>query len=558
MSDNILFIVPPPIRYPDYINPAENTKTHEKNGKVYGHLVTEMPLGIIALSAYIKKHTDAKTKLIDFSVILNAMPDFPYDNYADFFDWYMSQEEIKAFKPTIIGISVLFSPAYPMLIDLATICRKIYKDALIVSGGSIPQNMYQKIFDDLQALDAVNSIDALCYGEGEKPLLALVQAEDKHQYLKESRSWITVEKKDSEGFVHDLIEDLDEIPFYDYDICDMEKYSLNPSITTFYAQDEEAPKTVNFQVMTSRGCPYHCTFCASHTVHGRNMRYFSVERIREDFQTLRNKYGAKQFIFQDDHLMGDIDRVYEIIEIIKNLKDVRPVFQNGLAMYALTREMLEKLVECGVEQLTLPVESGNSRVLKQLMKKPLKLDIIRRVTDDCRDLGIYTNLNLLIGMPGETKDDIQESIDFLKTLNSNWFVVMFATPLVGSEMLEVCIENGYLTENFVDTDYKKVIVKTEHLTPEEIYTNVYSMNLQLNFVENPDYRLGEYETALLGLKGALIAKRDHAFAHYYSAKCYEKLGDSAQAEAHFASAKKIIDNSPFWKGYADKFNLEIN
>ena len=171
--------------------------------------------------------------------------------------------------------------------------------------------------------------------------------------------------------------------------------------------------------MTSRGCPYLCTFCASHRTHGRTMRYHSVERVRRDLTKLTSEYGASQVIFQDDHLMGDKNRVRELLKIIKDL-GLNSLYQNGLTLYALDRSMLEAFYDAGVRHLVLPVESGSEKVLKEQMRKPLKLRISERVAADCRDLGIYTNTNILIGMPGETKADIEAARVNLRKIKTNY------------------------------------------------------------------------------------------------------------------------------------------
>ncbi|MBF0416727.1 MAG: radical SAM protein [Magnetococcales bacterium] len=549
MPDHILFLVPPPIRYADYIHPAYNTKTSHRGEKIRGNVVTDMPLGVLSMSSYVKAHQPVAVKLIDFSTILNKLVDFPFDSFEQFFTHQLSKEEVIDFKPTIIGISVLFTPAYPNLIALAKVSRTLFPDALLLAGGGVPQNVARNLFQDFPG------IDGICHGEGEKPLLALLRAPDQRRFLLESSSWITPADSPGVMYQHDFIENLDEIPFYDYDLCQIDDYSINPAITSFYSTGTTVAESANFHIMTSRGCPQHCTFCASHTIHGRVMRYFSVARVREDFFRLKNAYGAKQLIFQDDHFMGDVERALEIIRMIAEMEGVRPVFQNGLALYALKRNVLEALLEAGVEQLTLPVESGNQKVLKRLMKKPLSLNIVRRVVDDCRDLGIYTNLNILIGMPGESQEDMREAADFLKSLNANWFVIMFATPLVGSEMLEICLEKDYLVASHIDTDYKKAIVRTEHFDTESIHAIAYSMNLELNFVANPDMRLGQYDLALVGFHGALKAKEDHLFAHYFAGRCQELLGREEDAERHYLRAGELLEGSTFWRAHADRFGL---
>ena len=285
------------------------------------------------------------------------------------------------------------------------------------------------------------------------------------------------------------------------------------------------------------------------------MRYYSIERIREDFTRLKGHYGVKTLVFQDDHLMAKRQRVFEIIDIVKELQ-MTPVFQSGLALYALDRKMLEALKSAGVNPLVLSVESGSERVLKEIMHKPLNLSIVKRVVDDCRELGIYTDVNILIGLPGETKQDIEDTRAFLKTINATWFRINRAVPLVGSEMLDICLKKNYLKGNYLDCSFKKAIVETEDFSAEYIEEMAYTLNLELNFVENSDYRLGNYEVALKGFENVIRVKNDHAIAYYYAAKCYEKLGDLEKAQQYMNTAK-MNASKPFWRKYVDMFNIPI-
>lgn len=545
--DKILFIVPPHIRFDAFMNPSYNVKTIQKRGRDYGSLPTDMPLGVLSLSAYLKKHAAVDVSLIDFNIDLNKLESFEFHSFPEFYLDFLARQKWMDYSPVIIGISTLFTPSYRNMLDIAEVTRKIFPASLITAGGGVPTNMYKEIFMDSSAFDA------LCYGEGEIPMLGLVNASDKIRYLEGNSSWITRRKAENgQFFRHDFIENLDEIPFYDYDICEMDEYGLNPAITAYGSINE---KKQNFHVMTSRGCTQHCSFCASYTVHGRGMRYYGIDRVREDFKRLRDQYGAKTFIFQDDHFMGSKERALKVIDIVKEL-GVCSIFQNSLALYALDRKMLEVLKSAGVDQLPLAAESGSDRVLKKIMHKPLSTSIIKRVAADCRDLGIYTNVNILIGLPGETKQDIEDTRAFLKTINANWFIILIATPLAGSEMLDICIEKDYLKGSYIDCDYKKPIVETEDFTIEYIQEIAYILNLELNFVYNSDMRLGDYETALKGIENAIRAKNDHVVAYHYASRCYEKLGDTEKAMRYMENAKKYAKN-PFWQKYIDMFNIPI-
>jgi radical SAM superfamily enzyme YgiQ (UPF0313 family) len=547
-TEKILFIVPPYITFNDFVNPSYNARVIAKKNGNFGNVYTDMPLGILSLSAYVKKYSAVETRLIDFNIILNKLDSFEFRSFSEFFRDFILKQGWPDYAPSIIAITALFTPSYCSVLDIARCCRQIFPKAIIIAGGGVPTNMYREIFKE------TTSFNALCYGEGEKPLLGLLKADDKLRYLEENPSWVTLKKAESkQSFQHDLIEDLDEIPFYDYGILDTDEYGLNPAINAYAAVDQ---KKQNFHVMTSRGCLFRCCFCSSYTVHGRRMRYHSVNRVREDFVRLRDQFKAKAIVFQDDHLMADKQRAFEIINIIKEL-GITAVFQNGLTLQALDRKMLEAIKGAGVDHLVLAVESGSNRVLKEIIHKPLNLSIVKRVTDDCRQLGIYTTVNILIGFPGETKSDIEDSRAFLKTINADWFIILVATPLIGSEMLDICLKKNYIKGNFMDCSFKRGIVGTEDFTVEYIHEMEYILNLELNFVENSDLRLGNYKMALKGFENAIRAKDDHALAYYYAAKCYEKLGNLEKARQYSITAKMIAKEKPFWRKYVEMFNIPL-
>lgn len=543
--DKVLFIVPPPITYDDFVKPDYNARIVKKENGDFTSVLTDMPLGIMSMSSYLKKHTIVETKLLDFTTALNKLESFEYHSFVDFFQQSLSTLD---YEPTIVGISSLFTPSYQNMLDIAQCCRNIFPNAIIIAGGGIPTNIYKDIFK------TSTNFDALCYGEGEKPLLNLINADNKLQYLKESNSWITKDKAENgQSFEYDFIENLDEIPFYDYDILNTDEYGINPAITAYAGVDD---KKQHFHVMTSRGCPFHCCFCSSHSVHGRRMRFYSIDRVKEDFTRLKNQYGAMTFVFQDDHFMANKQRALDILEIVRELQ-VTAIFQNGIALYALERELIEAFKSVGVNQLVLAIESGSSRVLKEIMHKPLDLNIVKRVADDCRSLGIYSDINILIGLPGETRKDIEDTRSFLKTINANWFRVMVATPLAGSEMFDICIKRNYLKHGYLDCNYKKAVVETEEFTAEWIQEKAYLLNLELNFVCNTDFKFGRYRIALKGFENAIAAKNNHAIAYYYAAQCYKELGELDKAQQYMNTAKRVIEEDSLWRKYANMFNIVV-
>lgn len=565
MQDRLIFLVPPNIEFNDFVNPPKNVSTIKKGNKSFGSIITDIPLGIISLSAYIKEHFPIETSAIDFNVELNKESEFNYTSFKEYFKKFLQNKNNIDFNPTIIGISSLFTPAYQSILDLAELSKEIFPNAILIVGGNLPTSMFREILDDSIFVDAV------CFGEGEKPLLEMLKSENKINYFETSNSWATHKKIENEKktnkrlkLSHNFINDLDEIPFLDYDILDLEGYKLNPTSNRYNVTNVEETNKSNVKIlnnysipiMTSRGCPFKCTFCASHAAHGRDMRYQSKERVKEDLEKLVQRYGVGGVVIQDDHFMAGKKRPYEIVEVIGKEK-LKMFFQNALAIFALDFEFLKLIKKMGVDELVLPVESGSMRVLREEMRKPLKLEKIPVVVENCRKIGIYTDCNIIIGMPGETKKDIEDSREFLKTIYADWFRVFIATPIPGSEMHQTVMDKKYYKIPPIRANYKRAVIETEHLTSEYVQYMTYYMNLELNFVYNSNYRLGNYKTAIESFHNVINVKSDHLFAHYFASKCFEKLGKIDEMIYHYEQVNKIRANTDFWDHYIDEFNLPI-
>jgi len=167
------------IAFEDFINPPSNARSLQKeDGKFYNSLPSDLPLGILSMSAYLKKFVDVDIRLIDFNVELNWAKDFTYDNFYDYCYEFLKNYD---FEPDIVGISSLFSPSFHNFMDLGRASKKIFSEALIIGGGNIPTNSYIHIYKELEC----DYYDAFAYGEAEKGLLDLVQAEDKKKYFQE-------------------------------------------------------------------------------------------------------------------------------------------------------------------------------------------------------------------------------------------------------------------------------------------------------------------------------------------------------------------------------------
>ena len=574
----ILFLLPPTLQYSDFVHPPANVGTIRKGGKDFGMILTDIPLGIVSLSAYLKKHIqNIIVDVIDFNVTLNKTEHFDFPNFRDYFDSVIKQYAQDVAEPNYVGISALFTSSHQSIIDLAETSKVRFPNSKVLVGGNYPTAVYADLLNSSKAIDAV------CFGEGEKGLLGLITATNFTDFVKESVSWADRDKLRSplNNLKHDFIVDLDEIPAYDYDCLDLEGYKLNPNSSRYavkekyqlsfekvggedehYGEDTVGSvKSIgelrySMPIMTSRGCPFKCTFCASHAAHGRDMRYHSLQRVMDDIELMVKKYGIDGVVIQDDHFMAGKHRPYSIVQKIGDL-GLGMYFQNALAIYALDLDFLKLLKKSGVDSLVLPIESGSNRVLKELMKKPLRLDIVPRVLKDCREAGIFTDCNIIIGMPGETREDIAGSISFLKSIYADWFRIFTAMPIAGSEMYVKCIEENLFEVSPLNANYKRSVITTIDLSAHEIMEITYAMNIELNFVYNSNIRLNKFDVALESFLNVIKVKEDHAIAHYYAGVCHERLYNFNAASFEYDKALHFLNQDSFWEKYVSQFNIPI-
>lgn len=221
---------------------------------------------------------------------------------------------------------------------------------------------------------------------------------------------------------------------------------------------------------------------------------------------LRDLHGAKTIVIQDDNFMGQGEagrlRALEIVKVIGGL-GLSVVFQNSLTLVSVTDELLEEMKRANVTQLLLSVESGSAKSLKR-MHKPLRLDDIERVAKTCRRLGIYTDCNILTGNIFEVEEDIQESLSFLRSgrCPADWFKIFITTPLPRSELYDQAVSEGYVGESVINLDFKKSNINRPELTSDRLEFLQYYMNLDLNFLNNNNFRIAEELFHSQGLEAA--------------------------------------------------------
>jgi len=531
---NILFIIPPYFNADDYLN-------KEKAAVLPAFTI---PYGILSLEAYLTKNAMKSIciDICDLNITLNKLVSEKYDgNYLDVFKNEVLASLIKN-KSQIVGVSALFNSSAQYIQDLVLACKRYDQNIITLAGGGLPSADYKRM------LEICPDLDAVCKGEAEIPLLDLVDAENPYLVLDEHKSWVT---KDGvlKGKIpmHTFLEDLDEIPFFNYSKIDLSFYN-NRSINKMNTSEKRREMSVH----TSRGCPFKCVFCSNPSLHGYDVRFMSIPRLISDITRMKNEFKMTDLLIEDDHFFHDIERVKLILKELVKL-EIRVEFPNGLAVYAINDEISELLSRAGVSAVALAVESGSEYVLNKIIKKPLKKKLIKPAIDSLRKYNVRTHVFIVVGLPGETDEHRNETVETLIENQFDWVHVYVAMPIAGSRLYDICIENGYIdapsAEDFVAT---KSVINAPTINPVEIEKFAYETQLIVNFVHNSNIKNGRYDVAIDYLKNVCDKYPEHALGHYYLSICYEKLGENNLFAMHKNMADEIFMKDTWWQGFRDK------
>lgn len=457
------------------------------------------PYGILSMISYINKDNKHDVKIIDFNyILLNVKKDFKEVIINNI------ESNMIDFKPDYIGISALFDSNFSHLKYIVPAVRKFSKGKIIVGGG-LATNMYKTL------LKEIPQIDIICYGEGEIPLKKLLEG-------KHSQALIT---KDNINTIpkYEFIEDLDEIPIPDFNYIDYKKYN-NRSPALIDTLNNEQDK-VEMNVHTSRGCPFNCIFCSNSNIHGKKVRFMSVDKVRETIKYYIDNYDMNVLLIEDDNFLYKKERALEILNAIKDF-NIKIEFPNGVAVYGVDDDISKAFYDAGVEVVPLAVESGSDHVL-QIMQKPLRKEQIYRAVHSLKKFDIRVHAFVIIGIPGEFDEHRKETLDMLIDLEVDWVYIFIASPIVGSKLYEICEKEGYLSNKDYDKyHFHNCNIKAPGVDPEKIKDEAFYMNMVINYIRNSNYKNKNYDKCLSYFLN--VAKRypNNAVVHYMIYKTLNK------------------------------------
>ncbi|PCI42443.1 MAG: hypothetical protein COB46_00205 [Rhodospirillaceae bacterium] len=542
-----------------YENKAEIKKTPQAP---YG-----LPLGLLYVSSFLKKNCEnvGKIGLIDYQTEMIGA-----DDYKDV-DEFIDKCALKNidFKPDIVGFSVMFSSTHHFLVRCVERLKVIWPDAVFVIGGIHATNFSEVLLKK-------EAIDYVIRGEGEQAFKEFLDNFNDPEALLNIKGVYNQTKIEQGGclIITDYMQDLDEIPYPDWDLVDMESYSSEASNMRRMEFDDQdkSIETHAAILMSSRGCPYRCIFCSSHTVHGRKMRYRSAGNVIAEMKELNRIFGINAYIFEDDMFICHPGKARELLTAIIKLKKTIPGFEihfpNALAVNVMQDDILDLLVEAGMRITIIAVESGSSYVQTEILHKGVNLDKAKHVVSYLRNKGVVVRTSFILGFPNETRAMMQETIDYCIDLKADWCNINVAQPLVGTDMYQEFDEQGVLpqAELLWDNSLDKAAgfqdkqamggrsFDTPEISADDLLKLQYRANLIINFVNNVNLLEEKYDVAEKLFEGIVQAYDFHIVAWASLKKVKEALGKTAEASKIDARIKELAISDPKAKEMLESYH----
>jgi hopanoid biosynthesis associated radical SAM protein HpnJ len=224
---------------------------------------------------------------------------------------------------------------------------------------------------------------------------------------------------------------------------------------------------------TGRGCKSRCTFCLwPQTIGGHRYRTRSVGHVIDELIWARKAFPqVKEFFFDDDTLTDNLPRVEELAREIGKLGIVWSCNAKG----NVPRDTLKVMKDNGLRLLVVGYESGNQQILHNI-KKGMRVDVAKRFSKDCHDLGVVIHGTFILGLPGETKETIEETIRFAAEVNPHTIQVSLAAPYPGTFLYRQALENRWLVDEnaelLTERGTQVASLNYPHLSHSEIFQSV--------------------------------------------------------------------------------------
>jgi anaerobic magnesium-protoporphyrin IX monomethyl ester cyclase len=367
--------------------------------------------------------------------------------------------ELASFEPNMVGITSV-TPTIKSALSAAHVAKETCPNAVVVLGGP------HATFMDSQILSEHPDIDVVVRGEGEETILELVRHVFDSGDL-QAVSGISFRK--NEQIIRTpnrpFIQKLDELPRPAYHYFSLNRYQ-------FFGR-------VILPIMTSRGCPFQCSYCVSSRMVGKMFRARSPTNVVDELEWLRDVHGAGAFSFYDDAFTYDKKRAIEICEEIRN-RNIGIPWDCQTRVDQVSKEVLVKLRDADCQLVSFGAESGCQRILNT-MKKRTTIEQNERAVRWTKEVGLSVAMSVIIGYPGETIDTLKQTFDFIRRTKPDYVYLCLATPFPGTDLRGLLEDLGWkMSAEWSHYDQQTPVFENPFLpvdlgkTRREFYNRFYS------------------------------------------------------------------------------------
>jgi len=415
-------------------------------------LITQ-PLGLAYLAAVLEKN--------GYKVQIEDMPALKA-NYAHL------ANVIEKEQPDIVGITCS-TLTFKKAIQCGMVAKKVNPNIKVVMGGP------HVTFTDVETLERYPCVDIIVRGEGEYTFLELVQKLEKNENINNVLG-ITYRENNAVKRNSDrpLIPNLDELTFPARHLLPLKNYE------TF------GMKCPSFSVLSSRGCPYTCRYCVVRKIFGNRYRERSPENVLDEIEEIINTYGVTHISFVDDIFTIKPKNTEKFCELIKK-RGLEFTWDCETRVDKVSKSLLRKMRDAGCGTIYYGVESGDPSILRKMGKK-IQLAQTIKAFRWTQEANISTVASVILFYPGETKNTLNRTLNFIKKLNPDIVQFNIATPFPGTDFYEEVKKGGLISE----TDWSKFdilspVYELPDFTRQEM-RNIWGQ-AYFNFYMRPKYLL---------------------------------------------------------------------
>lgn len=400
------------------------------------------PLGIATIAAYVEQQ--------GYSVKI-------LDAFALGYSFDQIEEEVKKIQPRVILVGSM-TASHKAALQIMGRAKQQNPELIVICGGphvtNLPESTIMKPY-----------VDYLVINEGEETTLELLDAVFKKK---------NIPPKDIKGIIYKengvmkstekrpFIVKLDNVPMPAYHLLPMDAYKA-------YGWLDEGRK---FSTMiTSRGCPFKCSFCISSKNFMHWWRPRSAEKVFEEIHLLYNKYGIRHIYFQDDEFLVDHNRIKKLADMItENKLDL--IWECLSRVNHIDEDLLKDMARSGCKSVLYGIETGYEDGFKKI-NKPITLEMVERAVHLTQKYGIMVKATFIIGFPWESEKEIKQTIRFAKKLNADITFINTLNPYPGSYIYQEIVDNNLFVgvgdnwEHHISHGTTPVI-KTKHLTDKQL------------------------------------------------------------------------------------------